>query len=206
MFVLRCALLTFGLILGVWSEACADGPLEVLGMVGVRQGRSGRYLQAHTDGELHASNEHRNEEETWFLCAVDKPHHIYALVNWRNHRFMSAHSNGCARADSVILSNAEKWELISGRSHGFENAYAIRSVGTGHYLGAQDPGHDLACGGEVGCGTGAHAPIPPGGRNDNGWWVFEKAEKPTPGGPSFNDIVGVVVRVAPVAASIIAAL
>lgn len=184
-----------------------EPPFVVLGMVGIKQGRSGRYLQAHTDGELHASNEHRNEEETWFLCQVDKERHIYALVNWRNGRFLCAYKNGCASANSVIFSNDEKWEIISGKPQGFENAYAIRSIATGQYLGAQDPGHDVPiCGGEVGCGVLASKPMPPQGKGDNGWWVFEPATRPTPGGPSFKDIIGVAIKVIDVAAEVVSAL
>src|SRR5215813_1237692 len=52
--------------------------LKNLGMVGIKS-QEGRYLQAHTDGELHSSNEKRNQEETWFLIEVDKDNHIYAL-------------------------------------------------------------------------------------------------------------------------------
>lgn len=182
-------------------------PFVILGLVGIRQGRSGRYLQAHSDGELHASNENRHEEETWHLCQVDRERHIYALVNWRNHRFLSAYKNGCASANSVIFSNDEKWELISGKPQGFENVHAIRSVATGQYLGAQDPGQDVpVCGGEVGCGVLASKPMPPAGKGDNGWWVFEPASPPTPDPGPFKDILGVALTLVPVAIDIIAAL
>ena len=177
-------------------------------MFSIKQGRSAAYLQAYTNGEMHAGNRHRNEEETWFLVDVDMRNHIYAFVNWRNGLFLSAKGNGCARADSAILSASEQWRIASGMPFGFLNASSLQTVATNHFRGAQDPGNDLACGGEVGCGIGSAVPIPPSTNNryDNGWWVIEPATEPTPGGPSFHDILGVALQVIPVALSVIAAL
>lgn len=112
----------------------AMAQLQNLGMVGIKS-THGRYLQAHTDGELHASNEHRNEEETWFLVEVDKANHVYALQNWRTGHFMSRNAKGCAPAVSTTLGPNEKWVLVNGHAFGIENAVGIKSLNGGFYLG-----------------------------------------------------------------------
>src|SRR5262245_5448623 len=113
------------LLLTVWISLSSTAQAQTnLGMVGI-QSIYGRYLQAHTDGEMHASNDQRNEEETWFLVTVDQRQHVYALYNWRNGKFLSK-SGKCAVANSTVLGPAQKWILISGKPFGFENVVAIK--------------------------------------------------------------------------------
>jgi hypothetical protein len=146
----------------------------------------GRYLQAHTDGEMHASNEHRNEEETWHLIEVDKAKHIYALLNWRNHQFMSKKGNGCAPADRTTLSRSEQWVLVSGKGYGVLNAVAFKSVADGTFLGTNPPANDDKCGGEVASRDAANPPRNNGGWP--GWWVLEPAGAPEPGRDFWNTV------------------
>ena len=166
--------------------------LTNLGMVGL-QSTHGRFLQAHTDGELHASNEHRNTEETWFLVEVDRPNHVYALYNFRNGKYLSEQDNGCAPAVSTTLSPREQWVIVSGRPYGIQNAVALKSVVNGRYLGALEPGHDESCGGEV----GAHDPATPPMNNGGwpGWWVVSPATTPEPGHDFWNTVGGVVTGI-----------
>jgi hypothetical protein len=158
-----------------------------LGMVGIKS-THGRYLQAHTDGELHASNDHRNEEETWFLYEVNKEQHQYALLNWKNGRFMSKRTNGCAPAVSVTLTGAETWELVSGKPYGVLNAVALKAA-DGTFLGAAGPGDDEPCGGEVGAHSGG---APQRSGDWPGWWVMESATTPSPGKDFWNTVGGAV--------------
>lgn len=176
-----------GIVLGICAPAYAFAQSN-LGMVGIKS-VYGRYLQAHTDGEMHASNEHRNEEETWFLIEVDKPNHIYALLNWRNGKFMSKRTNGCAPAVSTTLAPSEQWVLVSGRTFGVVNAVAFRNVADGTYLGANAPGADTPnCGGEV--ASGRADPPPQNNGAWPGWWVMEGATTPAPGKDFWNTVGG----------------
>jgi hypothetical protein len=113
-------------VIGLNSPAAFAAPTD-LGIVGVRSVH-GRYLQAHTDGEMHASNPHRNTEETWHLVEVDRQRRIYALLNWRNGKFMSKTTNGCAPAVRTTLGPAQQWILVSGKPYGILNAVAFKSA------------------------------------------------------------------------------
>lgn len=149
-----------------------------LGLVGIKSIHN-RYLQAHTDGEMHASNPKRNEEETWHLVEVDKANHVYALLNWRNHQFVSKKTNGCVPANSTTLSASEKWIMVSGKKYGVDNAVAFKSFADGTFIGANKPGKDDDCGGEV---ASKSADTPPVNKGDwPGWWVMEAATAPEPG-------------------------
>jgi hypothetical protein len=168
--------------------------MQNLGMIGLKS-RDGAYLQAHTDGELHASNMHRNEEETWFLIEVDKVNHIYALSNWRTGRFISkSWGVGCAPATGVLLGVPEQWTMISGTPYGFPNAVALKSVRDGTFLGANHPGDDDPyCHGEV----NAAVPDGPYANADwGGWWVPEAAKEPSPGSDVWNTIGGAITGIA----------
>jgi len=160
--------------------APTEGPSSLsaattLGMIGVKSIHD-RYLQAHTDGELHASNDQRNTEETWLLIEVDKAKHLYALQNYRTRHLMSKHANGCAPADSTKLGPTEKWILVGGRRYGIDNAFAIKSYADGTYLGANKPGQDDSCGGEVAAHSAA---APPPSSSWPGWWQIQPATTPT---------------------------
>jgi hypothetical protein len=168
-----------------------------LGLVAVKS-VFGRYLQAHADnGQMHASNEHRNEEETWFLIEVDKQGHVYGLQNWSNGKYMSKRVGGCAPAISRSLSPSEQWVLVSGSVSGVGNAVAFKSVADRTYIWSLPPGSDDpgGCGGEV----SARSPSDPdqNTRSDwPGWWVLEPADKPSPGNDVWNTIGGVFQGVA----------
>lgn len=167
-----------------------------LGMVGLRS-TSGAYLQGkYPDGQLHASNSNRSEEETWFLFEVDPANQIYGLMNWRNGKFMSKQQGGgnCVPANSTVLGNTEQWIIVNGALFGAVNAVGFKSVTDGTYLGAMSPGNDTNCGGEVAAGSPAAPPT-----NDShwpGWWVIEAATTPSPGKDLWNTVGGAVQEVA----------
>lgn len=190
------------LLLFFAQAAMADDAPKNLGMVGVKS-VDGRYLQAHSDnGELHASNEHRNTEETWYLIEVDKANHIYALLNWDNHKFMSKKANGCAPANSTTLGRSEKWVLVAGKPFGVDNAVAFKSLADGTCLGTLGHGNDdKDCGGEV----SAHDPAAPPKNNSQwpGWWVMEPATTPEKGRDFWNTagkvFEGIAIELKPIA-------
>ena len=163
--------------------------MENKGMVGVKS-VFGRYLQANSgNGEMHASNERRNEEETWFLIEIDAAQHIYALQSWKYGKFMRKNrENGCANAESTVISPTEQWILHSGQAAGVVNAVAFRSVVDRTLLGSNRPGQDdNPCGGEVSARDAGEI-----GRTGEwpGWWVLEPAETPSPGRDPWNTVGG----------------
>jgi hypothetical protein len=163
-----------------------------LGMVGVKS-VWGAYLQAHyPDGEMHSSNQHRNEEETWFLVEVDKANKLYALYNWRNGKFIS-HRGRCAPAASTILGPHEQWVMVSGKPRGFLNAVALKAKDDGAFLGGAPAGNDTECGGEVAAWDKVGTP-----QNQMwaGWWVFEPATTPSPGRDFWNTVGGAAASIA----------
>ena len=196
-------------VLLVSQAAQADDGPKNLGMVGVKSVQ-GRYLQAHSDnGEMHASNEHRNTEETWFLIEVDRKNHVYALLNWDNHKFMSKSHRGCVPAISTTLGPTEKWVLVPGKPYGVDNAVAFRSFADGTYLGTLPAGQDdrypddkdHGCGGEV---SARQKDAPP--KNNSqwpGWWVLEPAATPEKGRDFWNTagrvIEGIATELKPLA-------
>lgn len=175
-----------GLVAGlIATYVCQGYSQQNLGLIGVKS-IFGHYLQAHyPEGEMHASNDHRNEEETWFLIEVDKANHIYALQNWRNGKYMTRHG-GCAPASSTVLGPSEQWIMVSGKSFGMINAVAFKSKADGAFLGTGNAGHDdNECGGEVGS-RDSKGPVADGGWP--GWWVIEQATAPSPGKDAWNTI------------------
>jgi hypothetical protein len=179
-----------------------------LGMIGI-QSAWGAYLQAHTDGEMHASNNSRNEEETWFLVQLDQATKEVALQNWRTGRYLRkdrTNIKGCARADATVISPTETWRLESGQPFGVQNAVVIRSVADGTILGTNNPGNDDpgGCGGEVTSrdnwgapGSGAPNIIPSNNSMWGGWWVITPATTiPSPGQDAWNVIGGIFNNIA----------
>jgi hypothetical protein len=185
--------------------------MKNLGMVAIKSAW-GAFLQAHTGGELHASNFHRNEEETWFLIEVDAPQRIYSIYNWRNGNFMSKRGN-CAPAVAAVLGPTEQWRLESGRPYGVLNAVIFRCIADNTILGTNAPGDDSECGGEVTSrdvwGPGG-IPIPVNNSSWGGWWVIEPATAPTPGRDFWNTIgnavAGILNQITPADAATLAAL
>jgi hypothetical protein len=169
-----------------------------LGMVGFKS-LWGAYLQAHSDnGEMHASNMDRNEEETWFLVEVDKPNHLYAIYNWSNGNFMSKGTNGCAPAVSTVLGVRETWRVYSGAQYGVLNAICFQSTADNTFLGTNSPGNDSPCGGGV-AAQGDLGPVAQ--ENWVGWWVPVAATAPSPGKDFWNTVgnavAGIVNQISP---------
>jgi hypothetical protein len=163
---------------------------ENLGMISI-QSTFGRYLQSHTDGEMHCSNEHVNEEETWFLIEVDKTAHVYAIRNWRNGKYLSKRANGCVWAVESVIGPSEKWVFVSGKKYGIENAVAFKSYADDTYMGTYPPGQDIGkCGGEVAAESPADPPANNGGWP--GWWVLQGVGEPQPGKDFWNVVGGKV--------------
>ena len=189
--------------LGTAVEAApGDNPnLKCLGMVSLKS-RHNAFLQAYTEGELHASNKERHEEETWLLWEVDGVKHIYALQNYRTGAFLAFRGTVCAEAKTALLGPTEKWLLLKGAKYGIENAVAIQSVESKKFLGAHNPGRNTECGGEVGCGTEQGPPENQGGWPC--WWVMAgETRKPTDGTPGwikdFEKVIGKTVELIPAA-------
>jgi hypothetical protein len=169
--------------------------MKNLGLVGIKSVH-GAYLQAHyPEGELHASNSHRNQEETWILYEIDANQKQYGLMNWRNGQFIQKTQEvttpifgriggGCALAKATVVDNYAVWVFVLGTPFGISNAVGLRCVADGTYLGANAPGNDTGCGGEV----ASSDPKPPP-QNDGtwpGWWVIEPATEPSPGTDFWN--------------------
>jgi hypothetical protein len=161
---------------GALAFSCTLPAQNNLGLIGV-QSVYGNYLQAHTDGEMHASNPHQNREETWYLYEVDAAQHIYALRNFRNGLFMSKQANTCTPAISESIGLREEWITISGapRKRGY---VAFQSLYDGTFLGTQVGGKDVSegCGGEV---NAVETILNTTNPNWPGWWVVSE----TPGDP-----------------------
>jgi hypothetical protein len=187
-----------------------------LGMVGVKS-IYGSYLQAYyysnwnwlfgagnEAGQLHASNPHRNEEETWFLDEIDHENHIFALYNWRNGNFISKeyyanndtdHGSAvqagnygpCVPTKLSTLTVSEQWVMVPGQNFGVPNAVAFRSLVDGSYLHANAPNNNFNCGGEV--ATIFDQPPQNDGRWE-GWFIMEPADAPSRGTDVWNYIGG----------------
>jgi len=105
---------------------------------------SGRLLQAHTDGEMHASQEVQNdgEEERWNVYVW--PGGKISLQNLRTNRWLCAEPSGKAIADRAAPDIWEQWTL-----NGVDGTHvALRSYHS-KWLCAQPPGQDTEYGGEV---------------------------------------------------------
>jgi len=167
--------------------------MKNLGMVGIRSVYN-RYLQAHEDnGELHASNPNRNEEETWFLVDLEVDENdpnSYAIYNWKNGQFLSKVDAQCARANSTTLSGPQTWNMILGQDYGVLNAVAFQSAIDGAFLRTEAPGNDTDCGGEVAAFDKNGPPVANG--QWPGWWVLSPATEPTAGKDPWNIVGGYV--------------
>jgi len=184
----------FSIALSALSTICALTPLAAFaapvekGLIGLNSVYGG-YLQSHTDGELHASNPHRNEEETWVLVMVKPEQNLVALLNYRNGKFLRKTENGCVRADTTIIGMDDVWYMRNGNDSGIENGVRFAQAKDGTYLGTNKPGNDNSCGGEVSSTSSAE---PPAGNSQwPGWWRMEAAtEPPTQGNDFWNTIGG----------------
>ena len=104
----------------------------------------GRLLQAHTDGEMHASQEveHPGEEERWNVYIW--PDGKISLQNFRTNRWLCAEPSGKAIADRAAPNIWEQWTL-----HGVDGTHVALKSYHNKWLCAQPPGQDTQYGGEV---------------------------------------------------------
>jgi len=171
-----------------------------LGMFAVINNATHRCLQAKDNGETHCSVPETDchKEETWFLLEIDQANHLYALLNYNNQRLLSKFTNGspCATAKvpydpKVEIAMTETWIVMSGRPYGLPNCVAFRSAFDRTVLGANDPGSDTMCGGEV----ESRDVVDPNNHWDwPGWWRFNIAPNPpTDADPGLiKDITGLL--------------
>jgi hypothetical protein len=136
--------------------------------VEIRSPFSSRYLQAHTDGEMHASNTNRKNEETWVLQKVGSTNDgVYALRNGRTGNYLSLREGreDCPVANRANQADWERWEIVrdpNRQSH----EVALKNLHRQQYLGTNPPGNDApGCGGEVFMSA---SPT---------WWTMNKAPK-----------------------------
>lgn len=104
----------------------------------------GRLLQAHTDGEMHASQEVNNvgEEERWNVYAWSGGK--ISLQNFRTNRWLCAEPSGKAIADRAAPDIWEQWTL-----HGVDGTHVALKSYHNNWLCAQPPGQDTRYGGDV---------------------------------------------------------
>lgn len=159
----------------------------------------GAYLQAHyPDGELHASNQHQNEEETWFLFEIDKSAHVYALANWRNAKFLCKDGPGDNQhkvvANRPTVGGWEMWKLIAGEAHGAPGKVCFQAF-DGTTMATNKPGDNYGNnGGEVYVSNGHPSQGDPGWA---GWWHWSPVTTPpTPGSNLLNTVGGVFLGAA----------
>jgi len=105
----------------------------------------GRLLQAHTDGEMHASQEVRNvgEEERWNIYVW--PGGKISLQNYRTNRWLCAELSGRAICDREQPDIWEQWTLYASGDSGRINLKSYHS----RWLCAQPPNQNTQYGGEV---------------------------------------------------------
>ncbi|WP_305732494.1 fascin domain-containing protein [Trichlorobacter ammonificans] len=105
----------------------------------------GRLLQAHTDGEMHASQEVQNpgEEERWNVYVW--PDGQISLQNFRTNLWLCAEPSGRAICDRTAPASWEQWRLYAG---GDKTTVCLRSAHS-TWLCAQPPAQDTQYGGEV---------------------------------------------------------
>lgn len=160
------------------------------GLYGIKNNASGRFLQAHSDGETHCSQEGCFKEESWIVVEVNKDANQYALLNWNNKRYLSKFTNGapCATAKGDTVTITETWIALNGAPYGLPNCLAFKSAYDGTVLGANDPGSDTSCGGEV----MARDVVDPINHSDwPGWWQLVVAQNPPVDDPS-GTVTGVI--------------
>lgn len=164
-----------------------------LGMFGI-QSCHGAFLQAHSDnGQMHASNDHRNTEETWFIINLDDGQKTVAIQNWDNGKYLSKQSNTCVTATATVIGPNECWHIEDGAPYGVHNADILRCAADRTIIGTNAPGDNDpgGCGGEVTCrdnwGPGG-LQIPMNQGMWGGWWVITPATTPDRGSDLWTGI------------------
>jgi hypothetical protein len=174
----------------------------------VLSSRYHKYLQAvehvgHSeDGELHASNSHHNEEETWLLYLVDDEKGWYALRNWAHKGYLtvlpatSGRLSGCPRANAGAAADSEIWIMRRSEDSNINipHGFFLQHKDTKKFLVAEgNEGHNTSCGGEV---DATAVPFATRSKADwGGWWALDNSGVPTPGSDvwtAFRDVGGAI--------------
>lgn len=174
--------------------ANAEG--QYMGLVAFKS-RYGKYLQAHTEGELHGSNSHVNEEETWLLYKLDADKGWVRIQNFRNQQPLTMFYKPLT-LPIVGAIQPTNCPIASMSAQMVENIWIVRPGGsvapgkvalqfklTGKYLTTKGEGDDSRCGGEVSADATA-----PGGQDWEGWWTVEAAPNPPTSGRSVFTVFG----------------
>ena len=105
----------------------------------------GKLLQSHTDGEMHASQDHDNvgDEERWNVHVWDDGR--ISLSNYRTNSWLCAEPSGRAICDRAKPASWEQWTL---HTVGDGLNIALKSTHN-KFLCAQPPGQNTDFGGEV---------------------------------------------------------
>ncbi|HEY1428086.1 MAG TPA: hypothetical protein VGF18_00805 [Candidatus Tumulicola sp.] len=164
-----------------------------LGLVGIRD-ENAAWLQASSNGSVRV-NSTRDSQETWFLIAVDRANHVYAVANYRSGRFLAkgTGATACVTAESSSLSAAAEWKIVRGKPR--VDAIGLRNVADSSLLYHSSAQH---------CVTTTQRQIefePKWG----GWWDLRIAGKPA-GDPGVRSILGEPVNTAPVSIPAITSL
>jgi hypothetical protein len=189
-------LAAFVILVACSTVTCAQG--QYIGLVAFKS-RHGKYLQAHTEGELHGSNSHVNEEETWLLYVLDKDKGWVRLQNFRNQNPLTVMYKSLSLVNSPLGLNitipASQCPIASLPAQMTENTWiiepgtlgrvAIKSKATGKYLTSRDESDDTHCGGEVAADDSTK-----GGANWDGWWTVEPAPNPPTSGRTVFSVFG----------------
>jgi hypothetical protein len=157
------------------------------------QSFSGRYLQAHKDnGETHASNDKRGDEETWIIVWADSSKTTVAIQNASNGRYLSMREADCIPASATQVGAWEKWR-IEDAGNGWVHIHSARTD-YDRYLAANAPGDDTTCGGEVA------SQIKAGSTN----WQIKSHSTTADGGGGGPDIVGILNTASQVLQAVVA--
>jgi hypothetical protein len=105
----------------------------------------GRLLQAHTDGEMHASQDVANagDEERWNVFAW--PDGKVSLQNLRTNLWLCGEASGQAICNRPAPAELEQWTMYSAGDSVHINLQSHSSL----WLCAQPPGNNTRWGGEV---------------------------------------------------------
>jgi hypothetical protein len=136
------------------------------------QSVSGAYLQAHQDnGETHASNNHRGDEETWVIVWSDNTKKTVAIQNVSNGHWLAMREGDCTPAKDTVLGPWQKWK-IEDAGNGWVHIHSARTD-YDRYLAANQPRKDTSCGGEVASNIKADSTL---------WKISTRTTPSDPGG------------------------
>jgi hypothetical protein len=155
------------------------------------QSFSGSYLQAHQDnGETHASNKHRGDEETWIIVWSDNTKTTVAIQNVSNGHWLAMRGGDCTPAKDTELGPWQKWK-IEDAGNGWVHIHSARTD-YDRYLAANQPGKNTSCGGEVASNLKADSTL---------WKISTRTTPSEPGGGP--DIIGILETAAKVLGAVV---